>query len=47
MDRTILKMEAVNFVETFVPTYKNNGIITQEAVQKKTKHVKSNTSVLQ
>ena len=47
VDRTILKMETVNVVETFVPTYKKNGIIIQDAVQKKAKHVKSDTFVLQ
>jgi hypothetical protein len=46
VDRTILKMETVNVVETFVPTYKKNGII-QDAVQKKAKGVKSDTFVLQ
>jgi hypothetical protein len=40
VDRTILKMETVIVVETFVPTYKKkNGIIIQHAVQKKAKHV--------
>jgi hypothetical protein len=38
-------MEAVNVVETFVPTYTKKGIIIQDAVQKKAKHVKSDTFV--
>jgi hypothetical protein len=47
VDQTILKMEAVNIVETFVPTYKKKGIIIQDAVKNKPKHVKSGTFVLQ
>jgi hypothetical protein len=45
VDRTILKMETANVFETFVPTYKKNGFIIQDAVQKKAKHVKSDTFV--
>jgi len=48
-DRTILKMETVIVVETFVPMYKKkkNGIIIQDAVQKKAKHVKLDIFVVQ
>ena len=45
MDRTVLKMETANVFETFVPTYKTNAFIIQDAGQKKAKHVKSDTFV--
>ena len=47
VDRTILKMEAANIVETSVPTYKKEGIIIQDAIQKKSKRVKSTHLYLQ